>query len=336
MIGQLRYLEISAALMLSLTVHFAFAIMAGRSEPSVLIEGGAPATVTALGNSFADFAAGMQAPEPVTEAAPEPEAPVPATPVPVTPVPVTPAPVAPEAPPPLAVSPAQPAESAPLEPSEAQRSPEAPPEQAEAVNAVSRLLPGAGVSVAAPAASILAPVAPSQIITALPDGPTPEERRAAERRAQAEREQRERQARERRQAEQRERARQEQRRAQRGNANRNARAGQSDGQTGARATASGNRGSRSVRAGNAAASNYAGQVYSTIRRTRQRGASGRGTARIRFSVTASGRIGSIRIARSSGNRSVDRAALDHIRRSAPFPRPPPGAQRNFVIPVRIR
>ncbi len=92
----------------------------------------------------------------------------------------------------------------------------------------------------------------------------------------------------------------------------------------------------SVKAGNAAASNYPGKVYSKIQRTRQKSAGGSGAAMVAFAVGAGGQITSISLAGSSGNASLDRAALDHVRRAAPFPAPPDGAQTRFNIPIEFR
>ncbi|MCB1387488.1 MAG: energy transducer TonB [Nitratireductor sp.] len=88
--------------------------------------------------------------------------------------------------------------------------------------------------------------------------------------------------------------------------------------------------------GNAAASNYPGEVYAKIARTRRKRAGGNGTARIRFSIGSGGGLATIVLAASSGNARVDDAALAHVRRSAPFPRPPAGAQRSFVIPIQFK
>ncbi|MCK5750859.1 MAG: TonB family protein, partial [Oricola sp.] len=125
--------------------------------------------------------------------------------------------------------------------------------------------------------------------------------------------------------------------AARGNADRNARAGDASGRETSKAkTGGGQSGGKASKAGNASASNYPGKVYAKIRRTRQKRAGGRGVAQIRFSISASGGLASIRLASSSGSGAVDSAAIDHIRRSAPFPPPPAGAQRQFVIPVEVR
>ena len=94
-------------------------------------------------------------------------------------------------------------------------------------------------------------------------------------------------------------------------------------------------GAKSGAAGNADASNYAGLVQRKISRTRQRPVSGGGQAVVSFMVSPSGAATGISIASSSGNPGVDAAALDHIRRSSPFPAPPAGAQTRFQIPIRI-
>lgn len=102
------------------------------------------------------------------------------------------------------------------------------------------------------------------------------------------------------------------------------------------ASRGGGKGSKTKAAGNAKASNYPGLVYRKIQRTRQKRVGGRGSVRIRFSISSNGRLAGISVARSSGSSKVDKAALAHIRRSAPFPTPPKGARRSFTIPVEIR
>ncbi|WP_306051218.1 TonB family protein [Oceaniradius stylonematis] len=219
------------------------------------------------------------------------------------------------------------------------------------------------VAAQAPEIAVVAPVQTSDVVEARPDEPVlpipqarpfrqidvdraraAEERRvarAAERQRQAEQQ---RQAERQRQADRQRRAQQQQQRAtrqqaqgaQQGQANRNARAGRADGQAQGR-SANRREGNRRAReAGNAAASNYPGRVHAKIRRTRQRAAGGRGTVRVRFSIGGSGGLAGVSVAASSGSAAVDRAAVDHIRRAAPFPAPPPGAQRRFVIPIEIR
>ncbi len=88
-------------------------------------------------------------------------------------------------------------------------------------------------------------------------------------------------------------------------------------------------GAKSAGTGKAAAKSYAAEVKKKINRTRRKPVSGRGSATVAFTISDSGGIGAISIAKSSGNAAVDRAALDHVRRTAPFPPPPEGAGRTF-------
>lgn len=59
----------------------------------------------------------------------------------------------------------------------------------------------------------------------------------------------------------------------------------------------------------------------------------RGTAHVQFTITASGGLASVSLRRSSGNKSLDKAALTAVRRAAPFPKPPKGAGRSFNMPI---
>lgn len=98
-----------------------------------------------------------------------------------------------------------------------------------------------------------------------------------------------------------------------------------DGAQGQKATAA----ATSAGAGSKAAKSYGSDVMKKIRRTKKRRAPDRGVAVVQFSVTANGSLGAVSLAKSSGSAGLDDVALDHIRRSAPFPAPPPGAQTKF-------
>ncbi|MEM9880685.1 MAG: cell envelope integrity protein TolA [Pseudomonadota bacterium] len=123
---------------------------------------------------------------------------------------------------------------------------------------------------------------------------------------------------------------------QRANANQNQRRGSTTGSAQGQSAQTRDTRSNTSGAGRAAVSNYPGKVRRDVARTRVRKAGGRGVAYVRFTVTASGGLGSARISRTSGNADVDRAALSHVRRAAPFPKPPAGAQRTFTIPIEFR
>lgn len=73
---------------------------------------------------------------------------------------------------------------------------------------------------------------------------------------------------------------------------------------------------------------YAATVIRKIRSTPQRRGSGRGMALVAFEIGAGGQLLSLRILRGSGSSTLDAAALDHIRRAAPFP-PPPARPARF-------
>ncbi|MEM7067993.1 MAG: TonB family protein [Pseudomonadota bacterium] len=94
--------------------------------------------------------------------------------------------------------------------------------------------------------------------------------------------------------------------------------------------------SKDKKQGNAKASKYPGKVYAKIARTKRKKAGGSGTARVRFVISANGRLSKISLAKSSKSKQVDQAALDHVKRAAPFPKPPAGAKRTFVIPVQFK
>jgi protein TonB len=88
---------------------------------------------------------------------------------------------------------------------------------------------------------------------------------------------------------------------------------------------------KSAGAGKSSAASYARDVLKKITKTRKKEAGGKGVAVVSFTISGSGGLSALAIARSSGDGSLDRAALDHIRRSAPFPPPPPGAQTEFAF-----
>ncbi|MEO4042885.1 TonB family protein [Hoeflea sp. CAU 1731] len=93
--------------------------------------------------------------------------------------------------------------------------------------------------------------------------------------------------------------------------------------------------------GNAAIANYAGKVRRKIMRSVRtpRNLSRRSVVTVRFSVTSSGGLASVRVVRGSGSSQIDARALDAVRRAAPFPKFPPGTNRNswqFTVPLEFR
>ncbi|WP_150297138.1 TonB family protein [Salipiger aestuarii] len=120
-----------------------------------------------------------------------------------------------------------------------------------------------------------------------------------------------------------------------GNSDRNARAGQASGTQTARAASSGP-GGRSADSGNAAASNYPGEVMRKLRRVSPPRLNARGSAVIAFRIGGSGGLAGLAVARSSGSAALDRAALRVVQSASPFPAPPSGARRSFSIEIKAR
>lgn len=123
----------------------------------------------------------------------------------------------------------------------------------------------------------------------------------------------------------------------RGNAQRNNTKGSETGNSPkAKAKTTGKLKQPTSQAGNAAVSNYPGQVMKRISRAGKPRVRASGTAVISFSISARGGLAGISVARSSGSAALDKAAVGLIRKAAPFPRPPTGAQRRFTIRIKGR
>ena len=319
-----------AALALAVSVGAHLAVLAWSDAPHPVAEvaGGGDGAVALDGTSFADMAEGVAAP-----VAPD---------------------AAPPAPPPAAAEARVPSAAAAIPPTPA-GAPVASPEIAGAPRvdaAIADRAPEAVAQVATPTMTATSPppveavrpVAPAQAVQALPEDDETTTPRLSARpgqrpaeivaRAAALREERALQEARRQEAEaETQRARDaEPRVARQGNAARSSRQGSAGGQaSGTTARAGGQ--ARPQAAGNAAASSYPGLVRQRIARQRQPRGVGRGRAVVSFTVAGGGGLAALGLAASSGNARLDRAALDIVRRAAPFPAPPPGAQRTFSIPV---
>lgn len=135
------------------------------------------------------------------------------------------------------------------------------------------------------------------------------------------------------------------RKGNKGNNKKSGKAGQADGgKTGtARSAGTNKKGGKKGSAGNAKVSNYPGVVRRKLRRAlrypkKARSRKIRGTTVVRFSVTGSGGIANLRVARGSGSKVLDDAALATVRRAAPFPRIPAEARRKswvFTVPLEF-
>jgi periplasmic protein TonB len=84
---------------------------------------------------------------------------------------------------------------------------------------------------------------------------------------------------------------------------------------------------------------YAARVRAKVARNKPSGIGRRGTASVAFGVSPSGDLSYARLARSSGNPSLDAAALSAVERAAPFGAPPADAtagELRFAIPFYFR
>lgn len=84
---------------------------------------------------------------------------------------------------------------------------------------------------------------------------------------------------------------------------------------------------------------YAARVRSRVIGNKPAGRGLRGVATVRFTVSPSGGLSGVRLVRSSGNASLDQAALGAVRRAAPFPVPPPGVWSSslaFTVPLTFQ
>jgi protein TonB len=88
--------------------------------------------------------------------------------------------------------------------------------------------------------------------------------------------------------------------------------------------------------GTAAASTYPGLVMRHLSRTPRPEAGRRGAAVVGFELGAGGELRHAVILKSSGHEGIDRAAIEHLRRAAPFPAPPQGAERRFQVRYESR
>lgn len=84
---------------------------------------------------------------------------------------------------------------------------------------------------------------------------------------------------------------------------------------------------------------YIRMVWARIMRYRPDRVPFAGTTRLRFALAADGTLVEAEVSDSSGSGLLDRAALDAVRRAAPFPPPPPpqssGDVLRFEIPFRF-
>ena len=90
---------------------------------------------------------------------------------------------------------------------------------------------------------------------------------------------------------------------------------------------------RASQPGNAAESNYKGQVFRQITRARRGSVDVKGSVILSLTVAGNGRLDAVNVYQSSGSAKLDRMAVAQVKRAAPFPPPPAG--RGLVFSVRV-
>jgi protein TonB len=121
-----------------------------------------------------------------------------------------------------------------------------------------------------------------------------------------------------------------------GSAEQTTRAGAADGQPKGNAAQTAQGGAAQSASDGRAAARYPQEVNRHLARLRRPNARFDGAAVIAFTIGPGGGFAALSVARSSGNADFDRIAISHVHRAAPFPVPPPGAQRSFNVTVQGR
>jgi len=87
----------------------------------------------------------------------------------------------------------------------------------------------------------------------------------------------------------------------------------------------------------ASLANYDGLVSAHLRRHQSAARSGgaAGSGAVTFSLSGSGSVTSVRIAKGTGAAVLDQEILAMVRRASPFPAPPDGQPKSFTVPVNF-
>lgn len=91
-----------------------------------------------------------------------------------------------------------------------------------------------------------------------------------------------------------------------------------------------------VSASRGSLTSYIGMLRARLARHKPDGVTARGTAKVAFAISASGRLIYARLSHSSGSAALDVAAVRAVRAAAPFPPPPGGQTFRTVIPFKSR
>lgn len=124
----------------------------------------------------------------------------------------------------------------------------------------------------------------------------------------------------------------------------NAKSGTTTGKASVVSKAKGKKKRKANTSGNSKVSNYPGKIVRKLRRALRYPKAAkrkkiRGQVIISFIISKNGRASSIRLARGSGSAILDQAALETVRRAAPFPQIPNEAKRSkwaFKVPLAFK
>lgn len=86
--------------------------------------------------------------------------------------------------------------------------------------------------------------------------------------------------------------------------------------------------------GNSDVTNYAGRVLMQLNRVPEVRIPSGGSARVIFEINRDGTLAWVNVVNSTGTYEFDSAAREQVRRAAPFPPPPPGANRRLSFVYR--
>lgn len=125
--------------------------------------------------------------------------------------------------------------------------------------------------------------------------------------------------------------------AARGNAKISAAKGQSDGHEGAKAAESNKaKTTKAKQAGSKQLRSYKSTVLRRVARARVANAGTKATVQVSLRIDSAGQLINVQVIKSSGNRRVDKTAMQKVQRAAPFSPPPKGDTAHFSIDVDIK
>ncbi len=106
-------------------------------------------------------------------------------------------------------------------------------------------------------------------------------------------------------------------------------------QAAAKAGATGAKAGKAKGGSNVSPKAYQNSVFKKVKK-RFKAGKGKGSAMVSFTISASGDLAGVSLAQSSGNASVDKAAVDAVRRAGNFGPPPDGKTVTYTIQMGVQ